>query len=256
MLDKNMKNLVVAFAALAYAAVCCGAESPHVALGAPTGGSYIESKVREGYAVGYSMKHFQPLWVQYRLTRDNVLSTSKVERSNDFRPDPDFPCTYMLMRDYSKSGYDKGHMAPAEDMRYSAKTESESFLMSNMCPQISNFNRGIWKRLEGQIRRFAHDEGSIVVVTGPVVKEFGMRKLGENMTVPHMFYKVVYSEGGGGKMIAFMIPHSSGSGSLRNYVCTVASVEEKTGLKFFTKLPRDVQAELKTKSSPEDWNLK
>lgn len=256
MLDKNMKNLAVAFAALAYAAVCCGAESPHVALGAPTGGSYVESKVREGYAVGYSLRHCQPLWVQYRLTRENVLSASKVARSDNFRPDPDFPCTYSLMRDYSQSGYDRGHLAPAEDMRYSARAESESFLMSNMSPQISGFNRGVWKALERQIRRFANDEGAIVVVTGPVVKEFGGRKLGEKMTVPDMFYKVVYSEKGGGKMIAFLIPHSSASGSIKDYVCTVMSVEEKTGLKFFTNLPRDVQARLKTKSSPADWNVK
>ena len=251
-----MKKLIAfVLSGLLLAACANGAENKHLALGMPVGGTHVESKVREGYVVGYSMRHYQPLWVQYRLTREDVLSTSKVARSNDFRPDPDFPCTYSLMRDYSKSGYDKGHLAPAEDMRYSAKAESESFLMSNMCPQISGFNRGVWRKLERQIRRFAHDEGAVVVVTGPVLNEFGGRKLGDKMTVADMFYKVVYSEKKPGKMIAFLVPHSSASECLRAYVCTVSAVEEKTGLKFFTNLPKGVQSQLKTKSSPGDWGL-
>ena len=251
-----MKKLIVfVLTELLFTVSANAAENKHLALGMPVGGSHVESKVREGYVVGYSMRHYQPLWVQYRLTRKDVLSTSKVARSNDFRPDPDFPCTYSLMRDYSKSGYDKGHLVPAEDMRYSAKAESESFLMSNMCPQISGFNRGVWRKLERQIRRFANDEGAVVVVTGPVLKEFGGRKLGDKMTVADMFYKVVYSEKKPEKMIAFLVPHSSSSENLREYVCTVSAVEEKTGLKFFTSLPRGVQSQLKTKSSPGDWGL-
>ena len=210
---------------------------------------------REGYALGYSKKHHQAKWVQYRLTGKQVLSAEKVARTNDFRPDPQLPATISDMRDYSKSGYDKGHLAPAEDMRYSAKTESESFYMSNMSPQSQSFNRGIWKRLERQVRRFAYEEGSVVVVTGPIFPASGGRKLGE-MSVASKFYKVVYSEGTRPKMIGFIVPHDAMGDDIKRFVCTVGKVEEETGLKFFTKLPRDVQRDLKTRSSPSEWGLR
>jgi len=224
----------------------------HLDVGKPGGADVVLE--REGYAVGYSKRHHQAKWVQYRLKKNQVLSTQKVDRSNDFRPDPELPSSASDMKDYTKSGYDKGHLAPAEDMRYSAKGESESFYMSNMSPQIQGFNRGVWKRLEKQVRRFAHDEGSIVVVTGPIFPSFGGRKLGE-MSVASKFYKVVYSEGPKPKMIGFIVPHESTASDVTKFVCTVGKVEEETGLKFFSKLPRDVQKELKTKSSPTDWGL-
>lgn len=225
----------------------------HLDIGKP--GSADVVLERTGYAVGYSKQHHQAKWVQYRLKKEHVLSTGKVDRTNDFRPDPELPSTSSDMKDYSKSGYDKGHLAPAEDMRYSAKAESESFFMSNMSPQIQGFNRGIWSRLERQIRRFAHEEGSIVVVTGPIFPSFGGRKLGD-MSVAGKFYKVVYSEGPKPKMIAFIVPHEASSADIKNFVCTVGQVEKETGLRFFTKLPTDIQKDLKTKSSPSDWGLR
>ena len=223
----------------------------HLDLGNPGRADIVVE--REGYALGYSKKHHQAKWVQYRLGKEQVLSKA-VLRTDDFRPDPEIPSTALDMKDYSKSGYDKGHLAPAEDMRYSDKAESESFLMSNMSPQIRGFNRGIWKRLERQIRKFAHSEGSIVVVTGPVFSFFGGRKLGE-MSVAQKFYKVVYSEGPKPKMIAFLVPHQSTLADIKVFVCTVARVEAETGLKFFDKLPKDVQRDLKTRSSPSEWGL-
>ena len=208
---------------------------------------------REGYAVGYSKKHHQPLWVQYRLKKEHVLSKDKVERA-EIRADPDIPSTASDMKDYSKSDYDRGHLAPAEDMRYSPKTEAESALMSNICPQISGFNRGVWKRLERQIRRFAYEQGSVVVVTGPIFPLIGGRKLGE-MTVAKKFYKVVYCDGPKPKMIGFVIPHESTEADIRNFVCTVDLVELETGIRFFDKIPWELQRELKTHSSPSDWEL-
>ena len=243
------KSLVVAVVALT---AFFAAAADHLDLGTP--GRQDQILKREGYALGYSRKHMLALWVQYRLTKGNVLTRNSI-RTNDFRSDPELPTNGVKARDFSKSGYDKGHLAPAEDMKYSEKAMIESFYMSNMCPQISGFNRGVWKKLEAAVRRFAYNEGSVVVVTGPVFPLIGGRKLGDKITVPSKFYKVVYSEGKNPKMIAFLLPHQSRCGELSNFVCTVAKVEAETGLKFFIRLPEDVQKELKTKSSPEDWGL-
>ena len=102
---------------------------------------------REGYALGYIEKHEQPAWVQYIMTGEEV-SRRAAKRGDDFRPDPDVPTGSATPQDYTRSGYDRGHLAPAADMSFSVKTMSESFFMSNMSPQAPQFNRGIWSKLE------------------------------------------------------------------------------------------------------------
>lgn len=97
---------------------------------------------REGYALGYIEKHEQPAWVQYIMTSEEVSSRT-AKRGDDFRPDPAVPTGSATPQDYTRSGYDRGHLAPAADMSFSGKTMSESFYMSNMSPQAPQFNRGI-----------------------------------------------------------------------------------------------------------------
>lgn len=225
----------------------------HLDWGAP--GKSDKEVRRTGYALGYSEKYEQALWVQYRLTREQVTNKNTV-RSNDFKDDPDIPTGSANAKDYSKSGYDKGHLAPAEDMRYSDVAMRESFYMSNMSPQSSGFNRGVWKRLEKTVRRFAFAEGSIVVVTGPIFDKHGGRTIGDGVAVPTAFYKVIYDETPPCKMIAFLLPHESSQKDIKDFVCTVSKVEERTGLKFFPKLSSVVNADLKTRSSPSEWSWK
>lgn len=116
-------------------------------LGIPQGGQIDRVFNREGYAFGYSEKYEQPLWVTYKLT-DYELPAMPVPRTNDFREDPRVLSRTALPEDYKNSGYDRGHLAPAADMGWSKKTMSESFYMSNMSPQVPDFNRGIWMHLE------------------------------------------------------------------------------------------------------------
>ena len=238
-------------AVLSAAGFCFGLD--HLDLGSP-GKSDKEVK-RTGYALGYSEKYEQALWAQYRLTKEQVTNKNTV-RTNDFKDDPDIPTGSAKAKDYSKSGYDKGHLVPAEDMRYSDVTMRESFYMSNMSPQSSGFNRGVWKRLEKAVRRFAFAEGSIVVVTGPIFDKYGGRTIGDGVAVPTAFYKVIYDETPPCKMIAFLLPHESSQKDIKDFVCTVSKVEERTGLKFFPKLSSGVSSDLKTRSSPSEWSWK
>ena len=140
---------------------------------------------REGYALGYIEKHEQPAWVQYIMTAEEV-SRRAAKRGDDFRPDPEVPTGSATPQDYTRSGYDRGHLAPAADMSFSVKTMSESFFMSNMSPQAPQFNRGIWSKLEKQVRHFATREKRIVVVTGPILPAEKTITIGANrVTVPH-----------------------------------------------------------------------
>ena len=212
---------------------------------------------REGFAIGYSEKYEQPLWVTYRLTKDEVLSR-KASRLNDFFEDSEIKTGSATMQDYAGSGYDRGHLAPAGDMHWSDRTMLQSFAMSNMSPQDPSFNRGVWSRLERAVRRFAYSEGSVFVVTGPVfVNDEEAVTIGDNhVRVPEFFYKVVYDETPPHKMIGFIVPNKASKRHVKTYALTVAEVEEATGLNFFSKLPVDEQKRLKSKIDLNEWSFK
>ena len=112
---------------------------------------------RKGYTLCYNSARKVADWTSYHLT-DTYL-VDNVPRSNDFRPDPDLPEEQRAeLSDYKGSGYDRGHLVPAEDMRRDQQTESETFLLSNMSPQVGKgFNQGIWKNLEAKVRNWARE---------------------------------------------------------------------------------------------------
>ncbi len=208
---------------------------------------------REGYALGYVEEWEQPSWVIYRLTRNEVMSR-KASRMDAFMPDPLIKTHSADSIDYQGSGYDRGHLAPAGDMHWSDNAMLESFYMSNMSPQNPSFNRGIWSRLEQAVRRFAYNEGSIFVVTGPIITEDDDKVIGPNkVRVPGFYYKVIYDETPPEKMIAFIIPNKGSRKALDKYIVSVDDVEEATGLDFFSKLPNDVQRRLEAVSDPDAW---
>ena len=208
---------------------------------------------REGYALGYVEAWEQPAWVAYRLTKDEVMSR-KSSRMDAFMFDPEIKTGSAMPEDYQGSGYDRGHLAPAGDMHWSDKTMLESFYMSNMSPQDPSFNRGVWSKLEQAVRRFAYSEGSVFVVTGPIVTEDDTKTIGPSkVRVPGFYYKVVYDETPPEKMIAFILPNKGSKTPLDSFVVTVDDVEEATGLDFFSALPPEKQAKLESHSDPDAW---
>ena len=209
---------------------------------------------REGYALGYIEKHEQPAWVQYIMTSEEV-SRRTAKRGDDFRPDPAVPTGSATPQDYTRSGYDRGHLAPAADMSFSAKAMSESFFMSNMSPQAPQFNRGIWSKLEKQVRHFATKEKRIVVVTGPILPAEKTVTIGANkVTVPKYYYKVIYDTTPPEKMIGFVLPNKGSNADLRTFVVTVDRVEDLTGLDFFSTVSKEKQEQLERTITVENWH--
>ena len=147
---------------------------------------------RPGYALGYIEYHEQPAWVIYIMTKAEA-TTKRAKRTNKFRADPQIPTESATLADYRRSGYDRGHLAPAADMAFSGQTMADSFFMSNMSPQKPAFNRGIWKDLEALVRYFAITERKIVVVTEPILPKEKTVTIGANqVTVPTHYYKVIF----------------------------------------------------------------
>lgn len=208
---------------------------------------------REGYALGYIEYHEQAAWVIYKLTK-NEANIKEVKRNNKFKADPEIPTGSATPADYRKSGYDRGHLAPAADMCFSVQTMEDSFYMSNMSPQKPQFNQGIWKDLEKKVRDIAIKEGEIYVVTGPILPKEKTITIGANqVTVPDKYYKVVYDLTPPQKMIGFILPNAGSDKDIFDFAVTVDAVEEATGLDFFSELPVEKQKELESRVNIEEW---
>ena len=209
-----------------------------------------------GYTVSYNPQWLVPNWVAYELT--NSETYGEQERSNHFKPDPLVKGDPVVTSDYSKSGYDRGHMAPAADMKWSEQAMRESFYMTNICPQIHSLNAGDWKDLEELARDWAQQYGSIYIACGPIM-EADYQTIGKthSIAVPSAFYKVFLRKicNGGWTSIGFVMPNKAGNRPLMTYMFTVDEVEEQTGLDFFYNLPDSIEPQVENTYSVSDWTL-
>ncbi len=210
--------------------------------------------IREAYTLGYSEAHEQPLWVMYKLTRKEVQTRLVKRDSAQFQPDPDIPTGSAQLEDYRRSGYDRGHMIPAADVRWSQEAMRDSFYLSNICPQEKSFNAGNWADLEQKMRYWATVYGEIYIVTGPILPKEPTRTIGLNkVTVPDGFYKVVYAPTSPSKGIGFILPHKQEDKTLQSYTVTIDAVEERTRLDFFSELPDEEEMRIEGSFSIDAW---
>lgn len=210
----------------------------------------------EGYTVSYNSEYRIANWVAYELTATEARS-KKTERSNKFVSDPQVKGATAMNEDYTRTGYDRGHLAPAGDMKWSAKAMRESFYLSNICPQKPKLNRGIWKELEEQSRLWALDSGSLWVVTGPVMTD-GMKRLGKNrVAIPHAFYKVLcYHTEKGYKGIGFLLENRDYKDDLlKSKAIPIDSVEKATGIDFFPSIPDEEERRMEAAVDWDYWSF-
>ncbi|MCR5047283.1 MAG: DNA/RNA non-specific endonuclease [Treponema sp.] len=199
---------------------------------------------RSGYVLCYNEKHEQADWVAYTLDISKLEKNTK--RTNDFREDFEIKSGSAILEDYRKSGYDRGHLAPAGDMAYSVQAMSESFLLSNISPQPHPFNEGVWNSLEQHFRNLAQNHEKIYIATGPLLEKNIYPTIGKNkVSVPEYFYKVaLIKDAENYKMEAYIIPASAAKENFRNYRFSVDQVEERTGLDFFYLMDDELENRL------------
>ena len=208
------------------------------------------------YTLSYSEDHEQAEWVYYVLKSNQLNST--VERKDNFRPDFKVKTSSAQLYDYKGSGYDRGHLAPATDMKYNNISMSESFFMSNMSPQSPSFNRGIWKKIEKQFRDWSYKYGELVIVTGPVLKGENYGFIGYNkVTIPKWYYKVAIDPSNYDRNIAILVENKGSSASIKSFVVTIDYLEEFSGLDFFHNLSDKIEEsfESSTHINLWDWNV-
>jgi endonuclease G len=220
----------------------------------PATNSSEEIICHTGYCLSYDYSFKLAKWIAYELTIEETQGTQS--RKDNFKPDPSITNGSAALSDYKKSGYDRGHLAPAADMKWSAQAMSESFYLSNMCPQDKSFNRGIWKKLEEQVREWAIQNKSIYIVTGPVLEK-GLPTIGINhIPIPKYCYKVLldYTQPNI-KAIGFIVPNQGSQLPLSEFACSIDKIEEITHIDFFPKLPDSIEQKLEQEQCLSCWGL-
>ena len=211
---------------------------------------------RTNYALSYNDSHKVANWVAYSLRTDQLKSC--VTRPSGFVPDPLITTGTAVTTDYTNTGFDRGHLLPAGDMKYDAKAMKDTFFMSNVTPQPPTFNRGMWARMEVLVRAWTKSAGKMWIVTGPVLTET-LPWIGHRVTisVPKHFYKVMIRKVGN-KYVGMAIlmstdlPHAT----LIEYATTINAIEALTGIDFFPFLDDAVEEEVERATDMKLWDFK
>lgn len=207
------------------------------------------------YTLSYAEPYEQAEWVAYKLIKSQIVDNNY--KRPYFIEDPLVKTRSADWRNYRKSGYDKGHLCPAGDREFSREAYNETFYTSNISPQLSRFNAGIWNRLEQKVRYWATKYDTLYVVTGGVLTK-DLKTIGiEKVAVPEYFYKILVNKKNGDyKMIAFLVPHKDTSQSIYDFVVSVDSIEKLTGIDFFPALPDDIENRLEKRDDYKEWSFK
>ena len=212
--------------------------------------------VNKGYSVGYDDSLPSPRWSSYRVF---PYKDVHLERPSSFKSDVRTTAR-VTTAEFVRSGYDRGHLSPnyAISVCYGEEAQKETFLLSNIVPQLHALNAGLWKDMEQRImKRYVERYGTVWVQVGPVFASPAAKKVGR-VPVPTAFWMVIsdYDETVGGvRAIAYLVPHEEKwrDAELTRYVVSIRRVEELTGLDFFPKLPRPAQDRLESTPAPRAW---
>ncbi len=215
----------------------------------------VKSQIIEhtGYTVSYNEQRRNANWVAYELTAQEVEGIEA--RDDNFVPDPLVTGRQATTADYRRSGWDRGHLAPAADMKWSRQAMEESFYMSNISPQNHNLNSGVWKSIEELVRDKAREYNRVLVVTGPVfASKKGLGEIGDNrVLIPNGFYKVLLIFDKGYHGIGFYCENKSGRKELKEYAATIDEIEDMTGIDFFHSLPDETESEVEAVYDYSVW---
>jgi len=200
------------------------------------------------YLIDFDTERGIPRWVAYELLPEETMG--EVKRKSGFRRDDRIPNS-PVHKDYTHSGFDRGHLKPAADSKASSESMAASFLMTNVAPQTPQLNRGSWKQLEETTRDWAHELGAVYVVCGPGQASQGTLSNG-NVDVPATFWKAILRTAPDTACIAFMMPNQPAKlGPFPTYRVTVDSLETATGIDLFPQLPDAVESRIEsTVNSP------
>lgn len=215
----------------------------------------IPQQIKEyvGFTINFNKKNKTPNYVAWELIGNKAQGEKS--RSNKFWTDPEIDgCPSK--NDYTRSGYDRGHMCPSGEQKWSHEAMEDCFVMANICPQDHELNNKAWKTLENKERQWAKRDSAIMIVSGPVYSDADTKRIGNaGVRVPGAFFKVLlapYVENPRG--IAFVYPNMIAPGNMQDYAMSIDELEKIIGYDFFPSLPDDIEEKVESTYSFKEWN--
>ncbi len=209
-----------------------------------------------GFTVSFNPDAHQPNYVAWELTADET--DGSISRSDEFASDPDVEGCPTLA-DYRRSGFDRGHMIPAADVKWDADAMRQSHLLTNITPQDHKLNAGAWATLEANCRTWARRDSALIIISGPVLSDRMPRSIGSDNTipVPERFFKVILSPyTNPPRGIAFIMPNGAVTGGVQAAATTIDNVEAITGFDFFAALPDEIENQVEQQCEYHVWQRK
>lgn len=208
------------------------------------------------YTINYNPKTLVPNWVAYELTAEET-DGPWTRKGLNFIPDPDYDGIQADHSDYKGSGYSRGHLAPAGDMKWDSIAMLESFYYTNCIPQDEALNNGKWNQLENKTRQWAKKYGRVFVVTGPVFYQNDTLRIGPNeVAVPHACFKALLAPTDTGyTAIAFVMKNGEEKRPIKECAITVDELEVLLSLDLFCYLSDEIEEPVESKIIWGDWNI-
>ncbi len=224
--------------------------------GLVAGGKNGQLLKRTAYTVSYNKDTRCANWVAWVLTSNHTSGSFKRD-GHKFKEDNEVPTPRATNDDYYRSGYNRGHLCPSGDNKWSEKTQSESFFFTNISPMRRDLDGGDWNELEMKCRSWANKYGKLYIACGPVYKNQEHKKIGKNkVVVPEQYFKVVMTFGKDGnspKALGFIYDNRSGRNDLSYYVRSVDEIERITGFDFFPFLDDTIENRIEANPNLRDW---
>ncbi len=208
----------------------------------------------EGFTVSFNTRMHVPNYVAWELTADEAAATEVTRNSAKFRQDTAVdgcPTT----DDYRNSSFDRGHMCPAADMKWSRKAMDDCHYLTNIAPQTHKLNGGPWQTVEANCRKWAERDSALIIICGPILTDRLTSTIGDNgVIVPERFFKVVYAPyANPPRGIAFILNNFDTTGGAQAGATTIDEVEAITGFDFFSALPDDIENKIESESNYQLW---
>lgn len=218
-------------------------------------GTAQQVKEYTGFTVNFNKDNHTPNYVAWELTSSETSGSADRSKYTYWVDNSVEGC---LNTDYaySTTSYERGHMCPAADQKWSEAAMKDCMAMTNMVPQLSSLNGGMWATLENKERDWANRDGAIWIVAGPLYTESDKQYIGKAQArVPSACFKaILYYNGNYSRAIAFVMTNGSNPGNLKDYAMSIDDLEKELGYDLFSALPDDIETKVEASFNYNDWN--
>lgn len=207
----------------------------------------------EGFTLSFNKQNGTPNWVAWALEPDETQGVESRKKYDFWQDEGVAGCPSK--KDYTHSGFDRGHMCPAADQHWSMDAMRDCFSMANICPQNGELNRRAWGTLEKKCRQWSNEKGGLLITAGPVYEATDTETIaGGRVRVPGAFFKAIVAPNDAEPMgIAFVYPNAPAPGNMFKYAMSIDELEKIINMDLFPALDDSLETAVESGFKKGAW---